>query len=99
MRHVSLAAAVAVLATLKALAAARAHEAAGSAPKVTADEMNAVVEWEEKTLARALAAKRQADEKLADMDLQVAILKQKMGEIEHQSGVEKDVEVELEAKA
>lgn len=87
------------VAHVKALAAARAHEAAGNAPKVTAEEMQNVVEWEEKTLARALTAKRQADEKLADMDQEIAILRQKMGEIEHQSGVEKDIEVELEAKA
>jgi uncharacterized protein (TIGR02231 family) len=86
------------IAHVKAIEGARASEAAG-APRASADDLEALVLWAERTLARACEAKRQATEKLRDLDEAIAILRSKAGELEHAAGIEKDVEIELEARA
>ncbi len=84
---------------VKAIQGAHAVESSAFTKPGAAAELAPLVEWCAKTIAGALEARRAADEKLADIDRQKALLEQKIRELEQTSGYEKDLEIELEAGA
>lgn len=86
------------IAHVKAIQAAHASESSAYA-KADAGGLTSLVEWAEKTLVRSVQEKRAAQEKLGDLEEQARLLERKIAELEHVGGVEKDVEVELEAAA